>query len=150
MLLLFSLSLVSKSLWPHGLQHTTLPCPSLSPRVFSNSCLLQCTTPLLTIIQGQVALTLVNSMVSGVIMNVFFPFLFHCQELSHASGKRNWKHTWATMEKGKWRRIAFVSGISVSFMVHDTIMRTKKRQWRELRRKMAWFYLPHRKNTVFE
>jgi len=23
---------------PHGLQHTRLPCPSLSPRVYSNSC----------------------------------------------------------------------------------------------------------------
>ena len=26
------------SLWPHGLQHTRLPCPSLSSRVCSNSC----------------------------------------------------------------------------------------------------------------
>ena len=25
-------------LWPHGLQHTRLPCPLLSPRVCSNSC----------------------------------------------------------------------------------------------------------------
>ena len=25
-------------LWPHGLQHTRLPCPSLFPRVCSNSC----------------------------------------------------------------------------------------------------------------
>ena len=25
------------SLWPHGLRHTRLPCPSLSPGVFSNS-----------------------------------------------------------------------------------------------------------------
>ena len=29
---------MSDSLWPHGLQHTGLPCPSLSPRVCSNSC----------------------------------------------------------------------------------------------------------------
>ena len=29
---------VSDSLWPHGLQHTRLPCSSLSPRVFSDSC----------------------------------------------------------------------------------------------------------------
>ena len=27
---------MSKSLWPHGLQHTRLPCPSLSPVVFSD------------------------------------------------------------------------------------------------------------------
>ena len=26
------------SLWPHGLQHTRLPCPSSSPRACSNSC----------------------------------------------------------------------------------------------------------------
>ena len=30
----------SDSLMPHGLQHTRLPCPSLSPGVCSNSCLL--------------------------------------------------------------------------------------------------------------
>ena len=34
---LFSLSVVSDSLWPHGLQHARLPCPP-SLRVFSNSC----------------------------------------------------------------------------------------------------------------
>ena len=28
---------MSDSLWSHGLQHTSLPCPSLSPRVCSNS-----------------------------------------------------------------------------------------------------------------
>ena len=31
---------IPDSLWPPGLQHTRLPCPSLSPRVCSNSCLL--------------------------------------------------------------------------------------------------------------
>ena len=35
---LFSHKVMSNSLWPYGLQHTRLPCPSLSPRVFSNSC----------------------------------------------------------------------------------------------------------------
>ena len=29
---------MSNSLWPHELQHTRLLCPSLSPRVCSNSC----------------------------------------------------------------------------------------------------------------
>ena len=38
MLLQFSHSVVSDSSWPHGLQHTRLPCPSLCPRVCSNSC----------------------------------------------------------------------------------------------------------------
>ena len=38
LLLLSSHSVVSDSLWPHGLQHSRLLCPSLSPRVCSNSC----------------------------------------------------------------------------------------------------------------
>ena len=33
-----SCSVVSNSLWPHGLQHTRPPCPSPAPRVCSNSC----------------------------------------------------------------------------------------------------------------
>ena len=33
----FSLSVVSDSLWPHGLQHARLRCPSLTPRAYSNS-----------------------------------------------------------------------------------------------------------------
>ena len=36
--LLFSHSVVSDSLRPHGLQYARLPCPPLSPRVCSNSC----------------------------------------------------------------------------------------------------------------
>ena len=35
--MLFSGSVMSDSLQPHGPQHTRLPCPSLSPRVCSNS-----------------------------------------------------------------------------------------------------------------
>ena len=34
----FSRSVVSDSLWPHGLQHTRPPCPSPTPGVYSNSC----------------------------------------------------------------------------------------------------------------
>ena len=40
LLMLFSHSVVSDSLQPHGLQHARLPCPSPSPRACSNSCLL--------------------------------------------------------------------------------------------------------------
>ena len=38
LLLLCCPSVVSDSLWPHGLQHTRPPCPSPTPRVYSNSC----------------------------------------------------------------------------------------------------------------
>ena len=34
----FSHSVVSASLRPHGLQHARPPCPSPTPRVYSNSC----------------------------------------------------------------------------------------------------------------
>ena len=34
----FSHSVVSDSLWPHGLQHARPPCPSPTLRVYSNSC----------------------------------------------------------------------------------------------------------------
>ena len=34
----FSRSVVSDSLWPHGLQHVRPPCPSPTPRVYSYSC----------------------------------------------------------------------------------------------------------------
>ena len=34
----FNCLVVSDSLWPHGLQHARLPCPSPSPRACSNSC----------------------------------------------------------------------------------------------------------------
>ena len=36
--LLFSCSVVSNSLWPHGLQWARLSCPSPSERAYSNSC----------------------------------------------------------------------------------------------------------------
>ena len=34
----FSHSVMSDSVQPHGLQHTRPPCPSSTPRVYSNSC----------------------------------------------------------------------------------------------------------------
>ena len=34
----FSHPVVSDPLWPHGLQHTSPPCPSPTPRACSNSC----------------------------------------------------------------------------------------------------------------
>ena len=34
----FSYLVMSNSLWPHGLQHAMLPCPSPTPGAYSNSC----------------------------------------------------------------------------------------------------------------
>ena len=38
LLVQFSSSVVSNSLWPHGLQHVRLPCPSPTLGAYSNSC----------------------------------------------------------------------------------------------------------------
>ena len=38
LLLFLSCSVVSNSLWPYGLQHTRLPCPSSNPGAYTNSC----------------------------------------------------------------------------------------------------------------
>ena len=40
--LLFSCSVLSIFLWPHGLQHARLPCPSPSPGAYLNLCPLSC------------------------------------------------------------------------------------------------------------
>ena len=34
----FSRLVMSNSLWPHGLQHARPPCPSPTPKLYSNSC----------------------------------------------------------------------------------------------------------------
>ena len=34
----FSCSVVSNSLWPHGLQHARPPCPTQTPEIYSDSC----------------------------------------------------------------------------------------------------------------
>ena len=41
LLLLFNCSVMSNSLWPHGLQHDRFPCPSISPWVCSSLCPLE-------------------------------------------------------------------------------------------------------------
>ena len=38
LVLLFSFSVMSNSLWPHGLQHVRRPCPLPFPEACSNSC----------------------------------------------------------------------------------------------------------------
>ena len=45
LLLLFSHSVASDSMQPHGLQCTRLPCPSLTPRACSYSCPLESVSP---------------------------------------------------------------------------------------------------------
>ena len=41
----FSCSVVCDSLWPHGLQHARLPCPSPTPGAYSNSMSIESVMP---------------------------------------------------------------------------------------------------------
>ena len=45
LLLIFSRSVMSNSLWAHGLKHTRLPCPSLFPRVCSKAMSIELVKP---------------------------------------------------------------------------------------------------------
>ena len=58
--MLFSCSVVADSFRPYGLQHTRLPCLSLSPGVCSNSCPLRqcCRSTISSITPSPLALTL--------------------------------------------------------------------------------------------
>ena len=55
---LFSCSVVSDSLEPHGLQEVRLPCPSPSPRVWSDSCPVLPSNHLIRIAVVSICLTL--------------------------------------------------------------------------------------------
>ena len=59
-MLLFSCSVVADSFRPYGLQHTRLPCLSLSPGVCSNSCPLRqcCRSTISSVTPSPLALTL--------------------------------------------------------------------------------------------
>ena len=57
----FSHSVVSNSLWPHGLQHIRLPCASPTPKACSNSCPLSPSPPAFNLSQHQGLLQWVSS-----------------------------------------------------------------------------------------
>ena len=66
----FTGSVMSNSLWPHGLQHARPPCPSPTPGIYSNSC------PL-------------SRWCHPTISSSVFPFSSHLQSLP-ASGSFKW------------------------------------------------------------
>ena len=72
-LLLLSHSAVSNSLWPHGVEHTRLPCPWLTLGVCSNSCLL-------------------SRWCHRAISSLVAPF-FSCLQSFPASGSFQWVHS---------------------------------------------------------
>ena len=66
---------MSDSLWPHGLKHIRFPCPSISPRVCSNSCpLTQWCHPIISSSVVPFSSCLQSFQASGSFpMSLFFP-----------------------------------------------------------------------------
>ena len=92
-LLLFSRSVMSNPFWPHGLQHTRLPCPLLSPGAYSNSC------PL-------------NRWCHPTLLSSVIPFS-SCPQSSTASGSFPMSHLFVLI---RWQKIGVSALASVLLM----------------------------------
>ena len=73
-MMLFSHQAVSNSLWPHGLQPTRLPCPSLSPGICSDSCpLIQGCQPLVPLSPFAINLSSIRVFSNELVLCVRWP-----------------------------------------------------------------------------
>ena len=134
-LLLFTHSVLSDSLWPHEQQHDRLPCPSLSPRVCSNSTesvrpskhLILCHTspspPALSLSQHQGVFQWVCS--SHQVAKVLE---LHLQQQSvFAMNIQSWFLLGLTclislLSKGLWRVLSSISSLVLSLLYGLTLM----------------------------
>ena len=122
-LLLFGCSVMSDSLLPHGLQHTPwLPCPSLSPGVFSNPCPLSqwchptisssLTASLLAFILPSIRV-FSNKLVLGIRWPKYWSFSFSLS-LWFASHI----HTWRLEKPELWRDGPLSAKWYLCFLIH--------------------------------
>ena len=73
-MMLFSHQAVSNSLWPHGLQPTRLPCPSLSPGICSDSCpLIQGCQPLVPLSPFAINLSSIRVFSNELVLCIRWP-----------------------------------------------------------------------------
>ena len=122
---------VSDSLWPHGLQHTRLPCPSPTPGVYSDSCLLsQWWHPTISSSVIPFSSCLQSFPASGSFqMSQFFSAQLSSQSNSHI-------HTWLTTGKTialtRWTFISKVMSLffnMLSRLVITFLPRSKCLSW---------------------
>ena len=101
--MLFSCSVGSDSLQPHGLQHIRPPCPSLSPGACSNSCLLnqQClpiisssVIPFSSYLQSFPAWVFSNESALRIRWPKYWSFSFNNSPLNEYSGLISFKIDW--------------------------------------------------------
>ena len=136
-LLLFSLSVMSDSLQPHGLQHDKNPCPSLSPGIFSNSCPLisdtiQPSHPLLfplslafSFSQQHAFLFVSNELSINIRWPNYWSISFNISPSSEYSGLISFRIAWFDLlDKSpiKWQKCSYYK-ISQYMQVYDIYIR---------------------------
>ena len=96
----FSCSVMSNSLWPHGLQHARPPCPLPTPRAYSNSCpLSQWCHPTISSFVVLFSSHLQSFLASGFFpMSQFFASGGQSEELTHWKRPLCWERLKAERE----------------------------------------------------
>ena len=107
----FSRSIVSNSLWPHGLQHARLPCPSPSPRVCPSSC------PL-----SQWCLPTISSSVVPFSSSIFPSIGVFSSELDLCiSWPEYWSFSFSISPSNDWFDLLAVPGTLKSLLQHHSL-----------------------------
>ena len=114
-------SVMSNSLWPHGLQHTRLPCPSWIPRAYSNSCPLSrwchptissSVIPSSSCLQFPSIRVFLNELVLHIRWPKYWSFSFNINPCNEYSGMVSFRMDWLD--------ILAVEGIFKSFLQHHS------------------------------
>ena len=140
----FSRSVVSNSLWPHGLQHARPLCLSPTPRVYPNSCPLsrnaiQPSHPLLTLLLPPSILSSIrvfsNESVLQIRWTKYWSFSFNISPSKEYSGLISLRINWfdpcsprnsqesspnhSSKTSILWCSAFFIVQLSHPFMIHD-------------------------------
>ena len=111
---LFNHSVVSDSFWNYGLQHARLPCPSLSPRVCSNSVhgvndAIQPSHPLLPLLFLPSIFPRIRVFSNVSVLHIRWPkyWSFSISPSSEYSGLISFKIDWVDLLAVGWRATQF-------------------------------------------
>ena len=96
-----SCSVMSNSLWPYGLQHTRLPCPSPTLRAYSNSC------PLSRLCHPTITSSVVRSIPPSVFTSIR---VFSNESVLHIKWPKYWNFSFSISPSSEY------SGL-ISFMI---------------------------------
>ena len=136
--LLFSNSVVSESLWPHGLQHARLLCPSPTPRVCTNPCsssqwyhptILSFCRPLLSLPSIFPSIS-VFSKESGLLIRwpKYWSFSFSISPSNEYSGLTSFRIDWfdllavqGTLKSSPTPQLRSINSLMLSFLYSPTL-----------------------------